>query len=469
MLPTTMPPALATGLVPDLTLMAGLQVAGTASPFASVLQASLEPAQTPPAPLSLPLPAGAPAQAMPSPAMLPPSPELATPALSLPIRAMTAGAPLPADPLTPADAAPAQPAAPAAGGSVAAPESAPRKPAAAPAARPAADPCQQPVEAAPELPATAEAAPSKQVALPEVDETVQEQADEPTAAPVTPAVVPVVPPAAAIVLPTMTPAILAVRPELEGTQAPVAAAEPRGRAVKGEVPAMPALLRPAGADGEPRQPDEAANQASSATAAVPPLAADAGPTPATAESVVAADVRGEPSSPLGRELPAPVPARTAPVADTPPAGASSFAPKLQAAVTFAGHAERVTARLFAHKDEGGSRLTIELDPMELGSVAVDLRLDDRGTASATFTVERPETLQLLQRDTRALVDLLAGAGFSVDAGGLGFELRQEQQQARQQHQSPTGHLPRGHAEGEGRPGGGPAPPPPGRGLLDLRV
>jgi hypothetical protein len=202
-------------------------------------------------------------------------------------------------------------------------------------------------------------------------------------------------------------------------------------------------------------------------------AAIAGP---AADVLPVAEGRVEPPA-FGRDAPpAPAPGRAAVPTAAQPGELAPFVPQLQAtALALGGQAERVTARLIARRDEDGSRLTIELDPAELGSVEVSLRLDDRGTATATFTVERPETLQLLQRDTRTLVDLLAGAGFSVDSGGLGFELRQEQQQARQQQQqqqqqSGAGLSAQGHGEGgDGRASAAPAPQPAGRGLLDLRV
>ena len=40
-----------------------------------------------------------------------------------------------------------------------------------------------------------------------------------------------------------------------------------------------------------------------------------------------------------------------------------------------------------------------------------------------FTVDRPETLLLLQRDARTVTDMLTAAGFTVDQGDLGFTLR----------------------------------------------
>lgn len=150
-------------------------------------------------------------------------------------------------------------------------------------------------------------------------------------------------------------------------------------------------------------------------------------------------------------------------------GATSFVTQLQAAVAFSEPAApQVTARLSAARTEDGSRMTIELDPAELGPVEVALRLDDSGNAAATFVAERSETLQLLQRDTRALVDLLSGAGFTLDPGKLEFQLRDGQQES-QQRQQGFGGEPARPGRNDQPAGNNPASVALGRGLLDLRV
>jgi flagellar hook-length control protein FliK len=83
----------------------------------------------------------------------------------------------------------------------------------------------------------------------------------------------------------------------------------------------------------------------------------------------------------------------------------------------------VTARLELIEDAAGRQVRIDLEPADLGRVEIALRLDEAGTAAATFTVDRPETLQLLQRDARAVNEMLSAAGFTVDQGGLDFTLR----------------------------------------------
>src|SRR5690606_35054384 len=53
-------------------------------------------------------------------------------------------------------------------------------------------------------------------------------------------------------------------------------------------------------------------------------------------------------------------------------------------------------------EAGASRFHIRLDPPELGRVEVKLDVDASGNVNARMTVERAETLDLMQRDQRAL-------------------------------------------------------------------
>jgi hypothetical protein len=100
---------------------------------------------------------------------------------------------------------------------------------------------------------------------------------------------------------------------------------------------------------------------------------------------------------------------------------------------------------------------------------VAVRLDDRGVAAATFVVERAETLQLLQRDSRVLVDALAGAGFTLDQANLGFQLRDGQEQPRQETGAERSPPPHRSSQESRDPAPAAQRSSTGRGLLDLRV
>jgi flagellar hook-length control protein FliK len=77
---------------------------------------------------------------------------------------------------------------------------------------------------------------------------------------------------------------------------------------------------------------------------------------------------------------------------------------------------------------GNNRFEIRLDPPELGRIDVRLDLGRNGHASATLTVDRPETLSLLTRDAKTLQQALSDAGLKADTGSLNFSLRDQSAQ-----------------------------------------
>lgn len=81
--------------------------------------------------------------------------------------------------------------------------------------------------------------------------------------------------------------------------------------------------------------------------------------------------------------------------------------------------------------EGGERFSVHLRPAEMGSVDIQLNFESGGRLSAMITAERPETLELLQRDSRLLERSLGDSGLKLANDGLSFALKQDHQQ--QQH------------------------------------
>ncbi len=77
---------------------------------------------------------------------------------------------------------------------------------------------------------------------------------------------------------------------------------------------------------------------------------------------------------------------------------------------------------------GQDRISIKLHPAELGRVDVRLDLGEDGVVRAALVAERPETLELLQRDARGLERALQQAGLQLDSGSLSFNLRGGEQQ-----------------------------------------
>jgi len=73
---------------------------------------------------------------------------------------------------------------------------------------------------------------------------------------------------------------------------------------------------------------------------------------------------------------------------------------------------------------GNTKFQIRLDPADLGRIDVKLDLDKSGTVNAHMFVERPETLDLMMRDQRALQQALQQAGLDQSKTSLEFSLRQ---------------------------------------------
>ena len=78
--------------------------------------------------------------------------------------------------------------------------------------------------------------------------------------------------------------------------------------------------------------------------------------------------------------------------------------------------------------DGIRHFDIRLDPPELGQVQVQLSLDDAGKAQATLVVDKPQTLELLQRDAPNLNRALTDAGLNLSNNGLNFSLREQYRQ-----------------------------------------
>lgn len=75
-------------------------------------------------------------------------------------------------------------------------------------------------------------------------------------------------------------------------------------------------------------------------------------------------------------------------------------------------------------NDGNTRFQIRLDPAELGKIDVRLDIDASGQVNARLTVERAETLDLMQRDQKALERALQQAGLDGAKTNLEFSLKQ---------------------------------------------
>lgn len=73
--------------------------------------------------------------------------------------------------------------------------------------------------------------------------------------------------------------------------------------------------------------------------------------------------------------------------------------------------------------QGSDRINIQLKPAELGRVEVQMDVAKDGRVTAVISAERSETLDLLQRDARALQSALNDAGLKADSDSLSFNLK----------------------------------------------
>jgi hypothetical protein len=90
--------------------------------------------------------------------------------------------------------------------------------------------------------------------------------------------------------------------------------------------------------------------------------------------------------------------------------------------------EQVAFQIRTAMRDGGSQITIQLDPVELGKVDIKLHVASDGRTQVMVTVDNKETLALLQKDSAGLERALSDAGLKADSGSLNFNLRQGQHQ-----------------------------------------
>ncbi|NVJ96553.1 MAG: flagellar hook-length control protein FliK [Alphaproteobacteria bacterium] len=77
---------------------------------------------------------------------------------------------------------------------------------------------------------------------------------------------------------------------------------------------------------------------------------------------------------------------------------------------------------------GQQEFTVRLDPAELGRVQVKLAFEKDGSIQTRVIVERPETLELLQKDAKGLERAISSAGHKTD-GGIQFSLDTNDEQS----------------------------------------
>ena len=300
-------------------------------------------------------------------------------------------------------------------------------------------------------------------------------------------------------------AVAVAKPSPSGAAPALAPAEAADGPARDDEPAVQAGvagLAPSRAAPAPAAPASSASSASRSQAVAKPVAATR--TPAVTKSPTGDDDAPEvtPARDGARSIDVDAPAamRKAPEPDRPadPAVPAPAAPVENAAPSVAGegvgkaHGDTaatppavrtlpvpptpaaLAGEIVRTVQHGAGRLHLDLTPETLGRVRVEVAVDDDGRVRATFAVDRPDTLQLLQRDSRGLTQALAAAGMPVADGGLSFSLRQDggtggggAQSAWQQPASTPRDLPATGSIAQSSPS--PRPRAVGAGQLDLTV
>jgi chemotaxis protein MotD len=99
------------------------------------------------------------------------------------------------------------------------------------------------------------------------------------------------------------------------------------------------------------------------------------------------------------------------------AKAATVASTLPSAAT-----QQVMAQIVAKGDKT-TQISVNLTPAELGQVEVRLNIQKDGSVHTVITVDKPETLALLQKDSAQLERSLQQAGLNADAKNMSFNLR----------------------------------------------
>lgn len=86
-------------------------------------------------------------------------------------------------------------------------------------------------------------------------------------------------------------------------------------------------------------------------------------------------------------------------------------------------AEQVQVQIKSMIRNGESKMIVKLDPPELGELEIRMQINKAGRTEVFITVERPQTLEMLQKDARMLAQALQDAGLQADSSGLSFNLQ----------------------------------------------
>jgi flagellar hook-length control protein FliK len=85
----------------------------------------------------------------------------------------------------------------------------------------------------------------------------------------------------------------------------------------------------------------------------------------------------------------------------------------------------VALQIAVNVKSGKSSFEIRLEPADLGRIDVRVQIDQNGQVTSHLTVEKPETLSMLQQNAPQLQQALDDTGLKTGSGGLQFSLRDQ--------------------------------------------
>lgn len=215
--------------------------------------------------------------------------------------------------------------------------------------------------------------------------------------------------------PTETP-----RPKLDSATAAARPDELEAAKARQTPPAQPLAAAQPAADA-PEQPNIAQTERPSASI----------------ETVRSRDAAPEPSAPAMEADAAEAPRRAEPIilpgqAVAPDDGDALSRPqdptamlagkRFASAMAQQAPAAQVAFSIARSAGEAPDRIRMQLYPQELGQVEIVMDVQEDRRADVVVRAERPETVELLQRDARELQRALQAAGLDVGSDGLNFEL-----------------------------------------------
>jgi flagellar hook-length control protein FliK len=90
--------------------------------------------------------------------------------------------------------------------------------------------------------------------------------------------------------------------------------------------------------------------------------------------------------------------------------------------------EQVSVQIDKQVKDGADTIKIQLKPHEMGKIEIKLEVSADGRVSATVTADKPETLAMLQKDSKGLEKALEDAGLKPDSAATTFSLKGGEQQ-----------------------------------------